>query len=792
VRALVERGCTAFVEIGPKPVLSGMAKAVAGPDALWLPSLRPGRGDWATLLRGLAELHVRGAEVDWAALDRHHPRRRVVLPTYPFQRRRHWMTEVSPAAPVPAVQAPEGSPTVLGTRLSSPLAAVQYQALLTVDEHPCLDECVFEGTAVVNAGFYTEAALEAAADLHGLDQAAVTGLVIPRGLVITADGRATTQLVVEPGADRTAFRFHSKTADGDWLLHARGGITAAPERADVSAAELAAIRERCRGELTGSGFYRSMWRRGLHFGPSAQWHDRIERGSGEVLSWMRAAHPDERDRYRLHPGIVDAALQLLSVCPSVEVPPSTVFMLVEVAEFAFYGHDGGPLLCHAALRSDPADPATAESMDADIRLFTEDGRLVAALRGVHMRRTNRAALARSAEASAGVSRPTPPPAARAAAPVSAGGHEALRAAVSSGAADAPELLRTLLVNTTATVLGSSAAEVDVSEPLQNLGLDSLLAVELKDAVSAALGSELSAAVFMDNPSIAGLVDTLLPRLRTAPAVTAPAATAPAVTVPAVEPVPGRVERTGPGGIHVVELGDGPPVVFVHGGAVGGPDAWQTQVALADRWRLVIPFRPNYAPSPSTGREDFDEDAPLIAELLGDGAHLVAQSYGTVGAMLAALRRPEAVWSLTLIESGLSAVARGNPVVDDYERTMRELLAAPPEDPEERLRAVFAVLEPSARFKGPLSPHLLDFGRRVPDGVRWPWEADLPTAELRALPFPKLVVSGGQRPLFEVISDALADQLDGERLVIPGGHATQNVGSAFNQALADFLTRARPL
>jgi pimeloyl-ACP methyl ester carboxylesterase len=244
-------------------------------------------------------------------------------------------------------------------------------------------------------------------------------------------------------------------------------------------------------------------------------------------------------------------------------------------------------------------------------------------------------------------------------------------------------------------------------------------------------------------------------------------------------------------MHVAELGRGPAVVLIHGGAVGGGDAWLTQLALADRWRLIIPSRLNYGRSPTSRWEDFDEDAPLIAELLGDGAHVVAQSYGTVGAMLAALQRPAAVWSLTMIESGASGVARGRPVVDAFERDMQALLAAPPDDPEDLFRAVFAIIEPTARFPSPLAPHLLDFAKRVTTGIRWPWEAEIPFDLLRAAPFPKLVVSGGQRPVFEEISDALADRTGGERLIVPGGHATQNVGSAFNEVLEDFLNRARP-
>ncbi|MFE9357599.1 hypothetical protein ACFYPB_26255 [Streptomyces olivaceoviridis] len=63
---------------------------------------------------------------------------------------------------------------------------------------------------------------------------------------------------------------------------------------------------------------------------------------------------------------------------------------------------------------------------------------------------------------------------------------------------------------------------------------------------------------------------------------------------------------------------------------------------------------------------------------------------------------------------------------------------------------------------------------------------VPVRELRAAPFPVLIVSGGARPVFEPISDALAEQqLGARRLVVPGGHAVQSTGAPCNNALEEF-------
>ena len=92
IEALDRDGCRIFVEIGPRPVLSGLGRRLVRQwEGDWLPSIQPGRSERPVLLDGAARLFVRGVNVDWSGIDRDAPRRRVVLPTYPFQRKRFWI-----------------------------------------------------------------------------------------------------------------------------------------------------------------------------------------------------------------------------------------------------------------------------------------------------------------------------------------------------------------------------------------------------------------------------------------------------------------------------------------------------------------------------------------------------------------------------------------------------------------------------------------------------------------------------------------------------------------------------
>ncbi len=93
VDRLVAEGCDAYLEIGPHPVLLGMARQHLAEQAdahLWLPSLRRDRGAREQILESLGELYVRGVDPNWSGFYQDEAFRRVVLPGYPFQRKSHW------------------------------------------------------------------------------------------------------------------------------------------------------------------------------------------------------------------------------------------------------------------------------------------------------------------------------------------------------------------------------------------------------------------------------------------------------------------------------------------------------------------------------------------------------------------------------------------------------------------------------------------------------------------------------------------------------------------------------
>ena len=103
LRTLAGHGSQAHVEVGPGVTLTTLGSRAGDASSVWVASLRAGRDERQQMLESAATLWARGAELDARQLGGGDSRRRVALPTYPFQRERYWCGEVSapPAADPP-------------------------------------------------------------------------------------------------------------------------------------------------------------------------------------------------------------------------------------------------------------------------------------------------------------------------------------------------------------------------------------------------------------------------------------------------------------------------------------------------------------------------------------------------------------------------------------------------------------------------------------------------------------------------------------------------------------------
>ena len=392
VRTLHELGIETFLEIGPNPVLLGMAsRCVAEATGTWLPSLRKGQSDWSQMLRSLASLYVRGADVDWKAFDAGRPRRRLLLPNYPFQRERYWIdTAKSQRKEVANRLHP-----LLETRLQSPLLtdSVFTVRMSANDPDFVADHVVFDLTVFPATG-YIEIA-RAAARLLGHDSA-VEELAIDEPLILDADVERDVQVVLASAQNgRSAFRVFSRAADArsdePWSRHASGftrPFADAPAVPDVS---LDAARASCADPVDVPALYETLKEHGINYGPLFRGMQQLWKGERQALGRLQMPARLVREKgYLLHPAFLDAALQVMGaafVAP--EDSSDQVFLPVGIQSVRVYAPVSTSVWSWARIHE---APASAQTMQVDVRWFDDDGRVLLELNGITVKRASAAAL----------------------------------------------------------------------------------------------------------------------------------------------------------------------------------------------------------------------------------------------------------------------------------------------------------------------------------------------------------------------------------------------------------------
>lgn len=240
-------------------------------------------------------------------------------------------------------------------------------------------------------------------------------------------------------------------------------------------------------------------------------------------------------------------------------------------------------------------------------------------------------------------------------------------------------------------------------------------------------------------------------------------------------------------LHYVAEGTGPVIVFVHGGLADYREWLPVMEKLKGRYTTIAysrrhsyPNRQNPVTFDHSPISEADDLAALIGELGVGPAHVTGVSYGASTALFLALRHPELVRSLSLVEpplvSWLPQIEGGQPVLDDFnERLVRPVRAA--FKAGNRNTAFGTTLE---YFVGPgamdqIPPEVLT---NLRDNLR-DWEVmfqsrdllpDIPRATLGNLRLPVLMLSGAASYELGKLIDAELERTlpDVRRVLVPEG------------------------
>ncbi|TDL01200.1 type I polyketide synthase [Mycobacterium paragordonae] len=210
------------------------------------------------------------------------------------------------------------------------------------------DHRVF-GQPIMPAAGYAEIVLAAASEGLGLP---VEGLVInqlevEQMLTLDKHTQLTTQLI-RNGDGKIRIEIHSRAGDGDWTRHAVAKV----EATQAGPGPVPATGQ-SQTSVSPADFYALLRQTGLHYGPAFAGLTRIDRLSdGSVETEITL--PDEAPRhpgYRIHPALLDAALQSLAAAMPSDGVTESSYLPVSFESLRVYGNPGRYARCRATLTS---------------------------------------------------------------------------------------------------------------------------------------------------------------------------------------------------------------------------------------------------------------------------------------------------------------------------------------------------------------------------------------------------------------------------------------------------------
>ena len=413
VKTLADLGVDMVVEIGPQSVLAPMAvlawpESARTPAPVVLSSLRPPAdntttGD-GTFVGAVAGAYEAGLPVRFAGLFAGEARRRISLPGYPFQRKRHWVE-------APKQRRRSAGHPLLGVRHESARGETAFETDVFPSDPPWLNDHRVFGRIIAPGALY--GAMAASASLaEGNGSVVLKDVQLHNPLVFpeensedgTGDGSRKMQVVLDAPEQSTERRVQvfSKESEGEWTLHVEGRVS--PDGPAPEAGGRIDLENLKAGLSPGdvADYYRTRSATGIDLGPSFRTLRKIWARPGEALAEVSFPSASGRNGLDVHPLMLDGCFQVIGVARLAGGKDPATYLPFGWERFWLTGPLPDRVVCHVRMSAtSPAAEAEtgepAEVLTGEIKIYDPSGTPLGGLSGYTVKRATRAALLSAVE-----------------------------------------------------------------------------------------------------------------------------------------------------------------------------------------------------------------------------------------------------------------------------------------------------------------------------------------------------------------------------------------------------------
>lgn len=493
------------VEIGPKPVLNPMAKRCLDSDsvsqAIWLNPVTE-NGGINHFLKQVGHYYVSGNPLAWDVWGDADRSLVADLPEYRFEGKRYWFemgdrvfnsAVTQPAAPVQRRRASDRHP-LIGNQISSPVlpkGCVLFETYLSTRHIANLEKQCADQTLRLPPTVFFEMALEAGEQVtrsKALTLAAVESMEI---LELAGNQRKKVQVHLKTlGQGRYEFSIFSQW-EGEWTFHVKGQIIEQNKFAEAAkpVASFDQLKTRFSNieipVVDADAYYKLA--QYLGYSPDFKALERLWMGELEAFGQININQKSNTllADHIIHPTLIDSAYQVLWACLGMSEKesylPTGLDALMTQSQEAIPHNT--PIWIY--VKANETD-ANQEGYAADLSIFTEQGELLTNIKGITLKQIDKP-------------------------------KSLLQSLQSLDRQDAISYLLGYIAEQLANGLKCNADEIDIHAELVDLGLDSLIAMDLLNHIEDTLGIEINIMELMKGLTLIGLSERVYELLKDAKA-----------------------------------------------------------------------------------------------------------------------------------------------------------------------------------------------------------------------------------------------------------------------------------
>jgi 3-oxoacyl-(acyl-carrier-protein) synthase/acyl carrier protein len=348
------------------------------------------------------------------------------------------------------------------------------------------DHQVF-GRALVPAAALIELVINAGREAFGTERLLVEDFAIDRPLAWTHDLARSVRIQTSPARDGRIQVI--VMAGADRIAGAEVGTGTQPF-------EVGSGFSRTAAGVSVDSIYAACAERGLNYGPAFRTLTRVQRNDASVHAEVKLPATVSDAGSVLHPSLLDGCFQATAVLYP-ELPAASLYLPVRIRRLTVYRPAGSAAQCDGTLVQ-----ADASGAQVALRVSDSDGQPIALIEGLELTLGSAASIDAAIRVDA---RP--------------------RDVGRGGSSDPPLPSIDAVRQIAGAILRLPAESVDPDVPLTSMGLDSLMAIELRSACSAAFQIDVPVADLIRDLSVAGIVQRIVreaaPRVETQVAAAEP-------------------------------------------------------------------------------------------------------------------------------------------------------------------------------------------------------------------------------------------------------------------------------